>query len=183
MTSKEDLRQLFESHYDRMYLLARVLLHDDEDSRDAVSDVFARIADGTVDVRPDTAGSYLLTCVRNRCLKLIRARQVRERARRLLTLDDTVEMIPLEAQTDILDCLLAYSERELTPQTARVFELRYRRRLTYAEIAAELSISEAAVYKHLARALRSIRDRFGQRPAAGEPCRPGRGMERQGKIN
>ena len=41
MTDKETIRLLFESHYDRMYLLARILLHDDEESRDAVGDVFA----------------------------------------------------------------------------------------------------------------------------------------------
>jgi len=33
MTSRENLKTLFESHYDRMYLLARILLHDDEESR------------------------------------------------------------------------------------------------------------------------------------------------------
>ena len=144
MTDKETIRLLFESHYDRMYLLARILLHDDEESRDAVSDVFARIADGSIDVRPDTAGSFLLTCVRNKCLKMIRQRQVRQRAARLLPLDDTIEMMPLEAQTDRLT----------------QFQLRFQQRKTYAEIAATLGISEAAVYKHLAQALQKIKSHF-----------------------
>lgn len=160
MTSKEDIRRLFEQHYDRMYLLARILLHDDEESRDAVSDVFMRMADGSIDVRQETAGSFLLACVRNKCLKMIRQRQVRQRAARLLAVDESIEMTPLEAQTDRLTALLDYSERELTPQTLRVFQLRYRQRKTYAEIAAELGISEAAVYKHLAQALRKIKNHF-----------------------
>lgn len=160
MTEMETIRQLFENHYDRMYLLARIILHDDEESRDAVSDVFARIADGSIDVRPETAESFLLTCVRNKCLKMIRQRQVRQRACKLLPLDDSIEMMPIEAQTDRLTELLDYSEQALTPQTLRVFQLRYQQRQTYAEIAAILNISEAAVYKHLAKALKKIKSHF-----------------------
>ena len=152
MTDKETIRLLFESHYDRMYLLARILLHDDEESRDAVGDVF--------EVRPNTAERVLLTCVRNKCQKMIRQRQVRQRAARLLPLDDTIEMMPLEAQTDRLTQLLDYSEQALTPQTLCVFQLRYQQRKTYAEIAATLGISEAAVYKHLAQALQKIKSHF-----------------------
>lgn len=160
MTDKEQIKTLFLTHYDKMYLLARILLHDDEESRDAVSDVFARIAEGTIDVHPDTAGSFLLTCVRNKCLKMIRAKEVRQRASRLLPIDDSIEMMPLEAQTDRLSALLDYCQQELTPQTMRVFLLRYQQRKKYAEIAAELSISEAAVYKHLAQALHKIKNHF-----------------------
>ena len=173
MTSKDDLKALFMEHYDRMYLLARVMLHDDEESRDVVSDVFAQIAermqtvdqvpetDG-IDLRPKTAKSYLLTCVRNRCLKVIRAKQVRLRARKLLQLDDGIEMIPIEAQTDHLTEVLRYSEQTFTPQTLHVFRLRYQQRKKYTEIASELQISEVAVYKHLAQALKKIKQHFCQ---------------------
>ena len=160
MRNETDLKQLFMEHYDRMYTLARVMLHDDEESRDVVSDVFAAIASGTVVVKPERAGSFLLTCVRNKCLNRIRAMQVRQRASRLLQLDDTVEMMPLEAQTDRLQQVLDFTERELTPQTLRVFRLRYRQQKKYAEIADELNINEAAVYKHLAQALRKLKNHF-----------------------
>ena len=160
MANKETIRRLFEEHYDRMYLLARVMLHDDEESRDAVSDVFAKIADGSISVKADTAKSFLLTCVRNKCLKTIRAKQVRQRASRLLQMDETVEMVPMEKQTDRLTEVLEFSERELTPQTLRVFRMRYQQRKTYAEIATVLDISEAAVYKHIAQALNKIKQHF-----------------------
>ena len=161
MTGKETIRILFESYYDRMYLLARILLHDDEESRDAVSDVFSGIADGSIEVREDTAESFLLTCVRNRCLKIIRSKRVRERAKNLLRLSDTTtDMMPFETQCDQLTALLVFAEQELTPQTHRVFLLRYQQHKTYAEIASELSISEAAVYKHIAQALRKIKSHF-----------------------
>lgn len=160
MTSKKDIKALFERFYDRMYVAARIMLHDDEESRDAVSDVFARIADGSIEVREDTAAAFLLTCVRNKCLKMIRAKQVRQRASRYLQMDNSVEMTPPDAQTDKLTEVLEYSERELTPQTLRVFQLRFQQRKTYAEIASTLGISEAAVYKHLAQALNKIKNHF-----------------------
>ena len=160
MTDKETVKALFMEHYDKMYMLARMMLHDDEESRDAVSDVFARIADGSIDVREESAKSFLLTCVRNKCLKMIRAKQVRQRASRLLQMDEAVEMVPIEKLTDRLTEVIDYSEKELTPQTLRVFQLRYQQHHTYAEIASALSISEAAVYKHIAQALRKIKNHF-----------------------
>ena len=160
MANKETVKALFMEHYDRMYMLARIMLHDDEESRDAVSDVFARIADGSIDVREESAKSFLLTCVRNKCLKMIRAKQVRQRASQLLQLNDTVELMPIEKQTDRLAEVLDFTEKELSPQTLRVFQLRYHQSKTYAEIASALSISESAVYKHISQALRRIKNHF-----------------------
>ena len=40
---------------DRMYLLARIMLHDDEESRDEVSDLFASIVENCIEVKTDTA--------------------------------------------------------------------------------------------------------------------------------
>ncbi len=160
MNNKADIKALFMAHYDRMYLLARIMLHDDEESRDAVSDVFARIADGTIELHRDTAESYLLTAVRFKCLKVIRAKQVRQRAVKYLQQDETLEMTPLDIQQDRLAEVIDFSEREFTPQTLRVFQLRFQQHKTYAEIAAILQISEAAVYKHLAQSLRKIKNHF-----------------------
>ena len=77
-------------------------------------------------------------------------------------LDDGIEMIPIEAQTDHLTEVLRYSEQTFTPQTLHVFRLRYQQRKKYTEIASELQISEVAVYKHLAQALKKIKQHFCQ---------------------
>lgn len=68
---KEQIEQLFRQHYPRMYQLALVLLKDEAASKDVVSDVFADVLDGDVELLPDKARSYLLVCVRNKCLTLI----------------------------------------------------------------------------------------------------------------
>ena len=56
---KEQIEQLFRQHYPRMYQLALVLLKDEAASKDVVSDVFADVLDGDVELLPDKARSYL----------------------------------------------------------------------------------------------------------------------------
>ncbi|MBQ7424143.1 MAG: hypothetical protein IJV19_05330 [Prevotella sp.] len=77
MTDKRKLEELFRQHYRKMYRLAAILLHDDAESKDVVHDIFAKLLDDDQDLREDTAESYLLTCVRNRCLNVIRRRGIR----------------------------------------------------------------------------------------------------------
>ena len=79
--NKETIEQFFRQHYLRMYQLARVLLKDDAASKDVVSEVFADVLDGKTQLDLDNetiasepslpsanAGSYLLVCVRHKCL-------------------------------------------------------------------------------------------------------------------
>ena len=57
MKQEKDIEQLFRRHYGKMYNLARYILSDDEESKDVVSEVFAKIlADG---VQPSLAGTGL----------------------------------------------------------------------------------------------------------------------------
>lgn len=154
---KEQIEQLFRQHYPRMYQLALVLLKDEAASKDVVSDVFADVLDGDVELLPDKARSYLLVCVRNKCLTLINRQKMKDRVHHLLQLDASPTIEPAEAtiaaidrETDKQETILAYMESELTPQTNQVLQLRFRQKLKYREIATELGISEVAVYKHLA---------------------------------
>ena len=50
-----------------MYRLAASILYDEDESKDVVSEVFARLMASDVTLRPDTAEAYLLTGVRNQC--------------------------------------------------------------------------------------------------------------------
>ena len=51
--NKETIEQLFRQHYLRMYQLARVLLKDDAASKDVVSEVFADVLDGKIQLGLD----------------------------------------------------------------------------------------------------------------------------------
>ena len=143
-----------------MLRLACRLLEDEEEGRDVVSDVFVRMAEQTANMRCD--GAYLLSAVRNRCMNVLRHKSVRERVHRLFPLDETLaeDTRTLEEQEEELQAILRFVDTELTPQTREVVRLRFRERLTYREVGQQLGISEAAVYKHLAQAIRRLKERF-----------------------
>ena len=165
--NKETIEQLFRQHYLRMYQLARVLLKDDAASKDVVSEVFADVLDGKSQFSSANAGSYLLVCVRHKCLNLLSRQKMKDRVHHLLKADTSPSIAPLEAtiaeidrETDKYEAILAYMDAELTPQTRKVLDLRFRQKLKYREIATELGISEVAVYKHLAQGIRKLKQKF-----------------------
>ncbi len=168
--NKETIEQLFRQHYQRMYQLARVLLKDDAASKDVVSDVFADVLDGDVALRPDSTGSYLLVCVRNKCLNLLSRQKMKDRVYHLLLADVSPSIAPMDAivssidsidrEEDKREAILAYMDAELTPQTRKVLDLRFRQKLKYREVATELGISEVAVYKHLTQGIKKLQQRF-----------------------
>ena len=90
--NKKTIEQLFRQHYLRMYQLARILLKDDAASKDVVSEVFADVLDGKIQLGLDNetitsdsplpstkAGSYLLVCVRHKCLNLLSRQKMKDR--------------------------------------------------------------------------------------------------------
>ena len=183
--NKETIEQLFRQHYLRMYQLARVLLKDDAASKDVVSEVFADVLDGKTQLELDNetandktiasepplpstnAGSYLLVCVRHKCLNLLSRQKMKDRVHHLLKADTSPSIAPLEAtiaeidkETEKYEAILAYMNAEFTPQTRKVLDLRFRQKLKYREIATELGISEVAVYKHLAQGIRKLKQKF-----------------------
>lgn len=94
------------------------------------------------------------------CLNHIRNLSVRERLNRLYALD--LCEIEDDAWPDDEDVarLNAIVDSRLSDQCRRVVRLRFSGRLSYGDIAAELGISEVAVYKHLRHALNVLRENF-----------------------
>lgn len=70
--------------------LARLLLHDDAESEDAVSEVFANLMSKDILPTGSTARTYLLTALRNHCLNLLRNRTIQERLQGLYLLDSQI---------------------------------------------------------------------------------------------
>ena len=154
---KRHIERLFKQHYRAMYKLASVLLHDDDESKDIVHDVFARLLTGEYQLKEATAGAFLLSCVRNQCLNVIRDRKVHERARQLLMLESEISSKTAE-DIDAEVVALYQAVADLFPPVCReVILLHYRDRLTYREIAERLGVSETTVYRHLNSALDQLR--------------------------
>ena len=165
---EEQFKELFHSEYGRMFKAAYILLGDEDEAKDAVQDVFARLWDGTTPLREESQKTFLLTCVRNRCLNLIAQRQRHREAEKQLSLSDTSSDADLwEGKTDdeLATMVREYIDERLTPQTARVIRMRYDDEQSYKDISGQLGISLSAVNKHISQGLRKIRHHLQNRKA------------------
>ena len=157
MTDQRKLEKLFKQHYRQMYRLATILLHDDAESKDVVHDIFARLLDDHRDLREDTAQSYLLTSVQNRCMNVIRSRQIQERVEHLYLLDLDTTITPTERLEEELRALRIGIDLLEPPVCRDIIMQHFRDGMTFKEIACRLGVSETTIYKHLHRALSQLR--------------------------
>ena len=157
MTDKKKLEQLFRQHYRQMYRLATMLLHDDAESKDVVHDIFAKLLDDSCNLKEETAETYLLTSVRNRCFNVIRSRQIQERVQHLYLLDLDTTIMPMERLEEELKTLRKGIDQLEPPVCRDIILQHFRDGVTFKEIACRLGVSETTVYKHLRRALSQLR--------------------------
>lgn len=158
MTTSE-LEILFKTHYAAMFRLAMSLLYDEDESKDVVSDVFASLLGGGLAIRSDNARGFLLTCVRNSCINVIRHKQMRERFMKLYS--NRAE--PLADGPDdslMLNELREYIDNNLPPLSRRIFTLRYLHDMTCQQVADAVGLSRVAVHRHLSQSLEKINTYF-----------------------
>lgn len=153
------IEQLFLQHYVRLRQLATRLLHDDEEGKDIVNDVFTRMIQADIMPLPEKAEAYLFTSVRNRCMDHIAQQQVRQRVERLLPVNDVTILSEADEERRYSE-LRQFVDTELSEQTRQVFLLRFDKHKKYQEIAAELGVSEKTVYKHLHQAITQLHEHF-----------------------
>ena len=79
--------------------------------------------------------------------------------KRRLSLSDPDPTL-MDQERERITEMIDYAERTFSKQTWRVFQLRFDEGLLYREIAERLGISEVAVYKHLADALRKLKEKY-----------------------
>ena len=148
---------MFKQYYRQMYRLATILLHDDAESKDVVHDIFAHLLNDHISLEEETAGSYLLTSVRNRCLNVIRSRQRHERIERLYLLDLDTTVIPTERLEEELRVLYKGIDLLKPPVCRDIIIQHFRDGVTFKEIASRMGVSETTVYKYLRSALNQLR--------------------------
>lgn len=163
---KKEFEQVFKDNYRQMYRLAMSILADKEESHDVVHDVFARLLEGWYDVKKETIPSYLLTCVRNQCLNVLRRKGSRNRFEQIYSAQ--LEAVAYNNEySDEMERLRAFINARFTDRMKQVFQMKYFEGMTYREISQELGISEVAVYKNLAHCLEDVKtnyksSRYGQ---------------------
>lgn len=76
---RQSFEKLFKDNYSKAYYLALRILHDDEASKDVVSDAFELVWKRVRYQDVDNISSYLLTTVKNVSLDYIRRQDIRSR--------------------------------------------------------------------------------------------------------
>ncbi len=153
--TKEEIKELFIRHYAGMYRVARTILYDEQESKDVVSDIFERLLRGQITLSPETTERYLLTSVRNQCIKRLNHNEVKRQF--AYSYDPDME----DSDDDNrLNEVVEFAKHNLTLQELRIFNLRFTEGYSYEEIAAMEGISKVAVWKHLSRLLNIIRNNF-----------------------
>ncbi len=172
--SKEEKRRkiecLYELYEQPMYRIAYAILHHVQQAEDAVHDAFVKIMRNLQhidDVSSLETKRYIVQIIRNTAINQYRKNAID--AQRFTELDDTAAQIPdennevqqrlihmeqSEAAEDILSGL-STSERE-------ILQLRCEEELSFKEIAARLSLSEAAVRKRFERAKKAAQRQKGE---------------------
>jgi RNA polymerase sigma-70 factor (ECF subfamily) len=156
---KTEIERLYIGCYQRLLSMARVMLKDDDEASDAVSDLFAKVADGSLVLPAEHPEGYLYITMRNICLDRIRRLTIRERIERRLTFSEP-NLTPVETEQERAAEMISFAEQTFPKQTWRVFQLRFDEGLKYREIAERLGISEVTVYKYLTEALRILKEKY-----------------------
>jgi RNA polymerase sigma factor, sigma-70 family len=157
--TKSELEILFKTHYAAMYRLAMSLLYDEDEARDVVSDVFASLLDGGMAIRSDNASAFLLTCVRNSCINVIRHKQTRERFINLYS-SKAEALADSPDDSMMLAELREYIDNHLPPLSRRIFTLRYLQDMTCQQVADAVGVSRVTVHHHLSQSLEKINAYF-----------------------
>lgn len=159
--TKEEFENIYRQHYANMYRLARTMLYDADESKDVVSDIFARLLREKYHPQQHQVEGYLMTAVRNRCRDVLSHKSMRERVEKLfLQESQQSNVISTNTDDDRLERLVQFVESELPPLSQQIFQLRFLRELSYEEVAQATGVSKVTVYNHLAQSLQRIRVYF-----------------------
>ena len=163
--TKEEFENIYHQHYARMYRLARTMLYDVDESKDVVSDIFARLLREKYQPQQSQMEGYLMTAVLNRCRDVISHKSIRKRVEKLFLQESMQGHIVSMNDDDRLEWLMQFIEAELPPLSQLIFRLRFLREMSYEEVAQATGVSKVTVYNHLSQSLQRIKEHFQQQTA------------------
>ena len=173
--TKEEFENIYRQHYAKMYRLARTMLYDADESKDVVSDIFARLlrerlrvgASAGMKYHPqqNQMEGYLMTAVRNRCRDVLSHKSMRERVERLFLQESMQSHIVSMNDDDRLERLMQFVETRLSPLSQQIFRLRFLEEMTYDEVSQAVGVSKVTIYNHLSQSLRQINEYFSKETA------------------
>lgn len=156
--------EIYERYWGVLLRHARRMLHDDEETKDVLQEVFITLWNKAPELELNTSlSSYLYALVRNRILNLIARDKVK--ASYLASLEDFIDHGEATADYAIrTNQLAAQIEEELAllpPKMRAVFELSRKHNLSYHQISEKLSISDNTVKKQISKAIKQLKLKLG----------------------
>ena len=163
--TREEFENIYRQHYAKMYRLARTMLYDADESKDVVSDIFARLLREKYQPQQNQTEGYLMTAVRNRCRDVLNLKSMQERVERHFLQDSMQDQIVSMNDDDRLERLMQFIETELPPLSQQIFRLRFLSEMSYEEVAQAAGVSKVTVYNHLSQSVQRIKEHFQQQTA------------------
>ena len=163
--TKKEFEDIYRQHFAKMYRLARTMLYDVDESKDVVSDIFARLLREKYQPQQSQMEGYLMTAVLNRCRDVISHKSIRKRVEKLFLQESMQGHIISMNDDDRLERLMQFIEAELPPLSQLILRLRFLREMSYEEVAQATGVSKVTVYNHLSQSLQRIKEHFQQQTA------------------
>ena len=163
--TKEEFENIYRQHYAKMYRLARTMLYDVDESKDVVSDIFARLLREKYQPQQNQMEGYLMTAVRNRCRDVLCHKSMQERVEKLFLQESMQSQIVSMNDDDRLERLMQFIESELPPLSQQIFRLRFLSEMSYEEVAQAAGVRKVTVYNHLSQSVQRIKEYFQQQTA------------------
>lgn len=151
------LENIFHEHYSHLCNYASVRIKDTHIAEDIVQTVFIQLWENQKLLTLDNPASYLLQCVKYKCIDHHRSKKSA-----VMALTGELPDISLNPNQEITDDdvepLLHYFASKLPPKTRAVFLLSRQNGFTYKEISEELNVSLKTVENQMGNALKKMRD-------------------------
>lgn len=153
-TFSEIFRELSHSLRDYLYFLSGDL----KLSEDFLQDIFFKLWEKCKDVPPEKARSFLFVVAKNEFLSHVEKKKVRLRYKERIQFraeqeDPQYKLESAEFKQRLEDAIAALPEGQ-----REVFLLNRIQKMTYAQIAESLGVSQKAVEKRMSKALKKMRD-------------------------
>ena len=163
--TREEFENIYRQHYAKMYRLARRLLYDPQESKDVVSEVFARLLRGGVMPDSNKMEGYLMTAVHNRCRDVLSHKSMRERVEKLYLQEAIESQTPTMGDDERIERLMQFIEAQPPPLSQLIFRLRFLREMSYEKVAQAAGVSKVTVYNHLSQSVQRIKEYFQKETA------------------
>jgi RNA polymerase sigma-70 factor (ECF subfamily) len=135
--------------------LAMSLLHEEDEARDVVQEVFLKLWESNR--RVENPSAFLIRAVRNAALNRINMLDTRDKIRQRIMIDLPPDNLDFDSRNNEVKAAI---HRLLTPREQEVVDKIYTEGMSYKETAENLAVSVAAVNKNIVSALRKLRTHF-----------------------